>query len=737
MAKFDREALRQAVVEVLGYSITEGQSARLGYTDDDGVKHIEVPASIAPHPNMYYFREATGQAPFVGMALNTGTAPLTANLLIYGMPIRVKPIASNVYVIDGLDGVYAAEYIGTAALHVADNPTRLENFIPGMLDQTEPATMRIRIMAAPYNYEGVVYYHETIESADSLTSLTDTSSATISLPVGSQSKMVMVQRNITTGALTYKQGDSFSSLRAPTFLRAWQWDQTDSSIDLFPQPDTGSILCGYVRLNASTSAVTRTENIWTLQQIYYLGGDGGGGGGTASGDVQVFTNEESCGWANDGGVYTITDVDHEHSLYELITGATFDTWVSAHTIDSMQDGQILILRPGAYLRLYIEGSSGADRFRALKTGRAVWVEPGHAMMIYRDPDGGLNVIGALNEDIDQRNGLTATTLDANDKIPLRDVSETIAGDPNKYISAFHLMDWSVQYSRTPPPMGGRLTTSSGNPVPVTNSSSGTIYYTPYKSARVGLYDTTYSIWKEHTFSELSLSLSGLTASRPHDIFVYLSSGSPALYAVAWSNATTRVTALATQDGEKVRNSNADYRYVGTIYVDSANQCYETLTATPTSSIPARLHVWNHHNRVWRPIKVVDSTAYWDYDTATARYRNNSSYNSVQVMRGLDIDPVKLTFINAALSPDTTGINAMIGFGIDSTTFVTAGMAVHPTSLMVINVSTIGEAKLESLIGAGFQTVYALEQGSGSSATLRWLGQGTSLLSAGLIGGMLA
>lgn len=70
---------------------------------------------------------------------------------------------------------------------------------------------------------------------------------------------------------------------------------------------------------------------------------------------------------------------------------------------------------------------------------------------------------------------------------------------------------------------GRLTVESGVAVPIADQSARTtLYFTPYKGNVIDLYPGSY--WVRRTFSERSLSLSGLTASLPYDIFAYDSSG---------------------------------------------------------------------------------------------------------------------------------------------------------------------------------------------------------------------
>ena len=80
---------------------------------------------------------------------------------------------------------------------------------------------------------------------------------------------------------------------------------------------------------------------------------------------------------------------------------------------------------------------------------------------------------------------------------------------------------SISQTQSSPIPGGRLTLTSGTPVTVADvANATTIYYAPYFSNRIDLYDG--ALWRPHLFSELSLSIPAntLTANRPKDVFIY-------------------------------------------------------------------------------------------------------------------------------------------------------------------------------------------------------------------------
>jgi hypothetical protein len=137
------------------------------------------------------------------------------------------------------------------------------------------------------------------------------------------------------------------------------------------------------------------------------------------------------------------------------------------------------------------------------------------------------------------------------------------------------------------PCDGRLTLESGVAISTSDQvDKTTLYFTPYKGDQIGLYDGV-SAWDTLSFSELSLNISAFTASKPYDIWVYNNAGVAALDSTVWTNATTRATALALQDGVLVKSGATTRRYIGTIYMDAASKCQD---------MAYQRFVWNYYNR---------------------------------------------------------------------------------------------------------------------------------------------
>lgn len=182
---------------------------------------------------------------------------------------------------------------------------------------------------------------------------------------------------------------------------------------------------------------------------------------------------------------------------------------------------------------------------------------------------------------------------------------------------------------------GRLTLTTGTPYPTAAvTGAGTVYLTPLPLGNIiTLYDGS-SAWDEYTLTELSLSLAGLTASKPHDIFVYDSGGGTlALEGVAWTDATNRATALTTQDGIYVKTGATARRYVGTIYVDSSNQCNDEFDVATNTNANGRKHIWNYYNRILTKIKKVTTTNH-TYNSSTYRKWNNDNLLGIEYVIGV-------------------------------------------------------------------------------------------------------
>ncbi len=139
---------------------------------------------------------------------------------------------------------------------------------------------------------------------------------------------------------------------------------------------------------------------------------------------------------------------------------------------------------------------------------------------------------------------------------------------------------------------GRLTVISASPYTGTTetSTATTLYFSPFDGNAIGLYDTVQGDWDLLSFSEVSLSLTSLTALKNYDIFAYNNSGNIVLDYTEWTDDDNRATALIRQDGIFVKTGELNKRYLGTIRTMDTGGTIHT-----RDTLASRL-VWNYYNR---------------------------------------------------------------------------------------------------------------------------------------------
>lgn len=268
----------------------------------------------------------------------------------------------------------------------------------------------------------------------------------------------------------------------------------------------------------------------------------------------------------------------------------------------------------------------------------------------------------------------------------------------------------------------RLTLETGVAISTTDQTAKTtIYLTPYRGNVIALYDGS-SAWEGHALTEISLSLSGFTADTNYDIFVYDNTGTLTLEAVSWTNATTRATALSTQNGVWVKSSASTRRYVGTIRITgSTGQCEDSLT---------KRFVWNVQHRVHRKLKITDTTNSWTYNSATWRSWNNSTANRVGIVVGLNEEIVQLDF--RAIAQNSSNAVFSIGIGLDSTSSNSAD--VFPANSTVQG-SSFSSAFI-GYVGIGYHYLQLLESGNALGTTTFYGDGGSSVIQSGAFGSVL-
>lgn len=274
---------------------------------------------------------------------------------------------------------------------------------------------------------------------------------------------------------------------------------------------------------------------------------------------------------------------------------------------------------------------------------------------------------------------------------------------------------------------GRLTLSSGTPVTSTDvTSATTVYFTPFSGNKIALFDGT-GTWNDISFTEKSLSVPA-AANTVYDVFAYNDAGTVSIEATAWTNISSRATALVLQNGVLVKSGSTTRRYLGSFGTTSiAGQVEDSL---------AKRFLWNYYNRVERPMQALEATNSWSH-TNTFHQANASSANQLEYVQGVSDEPVEAE-VNGLFSSSeaANSINAGVGIGIDSSTVSSAQQMDRITNTAGARQDV--RAKYRGYPGLGRRTLRWLEQ-STAAGTTTWYGDNgqPSEGQCGIIGKILA
>jgi len=269
----------------------------------------------------------------------------------------------------------------------------------------------------------------------------------------------------------------------------------------------------------------------------------------------------------------------------------------------------------------------------------------------------------------------------------------------------------------------RISLTSGVSVTTANvTGASTIYLVPHAGNSAPLYDGT--IWKSYAVSELSISTSGGTASKPHDVFLDENGGTPALALLAWTDDTNRATALALQDGVYCKTGDLSQRYVGTVYLDGSKDCADSAT---------NRYCWNYYNRAVRLMKKVDATNTWTYTTDTWRQAGGDTANVISMVIGVKEDVVVATVL-ASNKNVSNGVTSYSGIGVSTSAIASncrPGISGTDPSGGDDDELT---AFYQGLLSPGLRNLYWLER-SQASGTCTWKGDdgNSALTRCGIFG----
>lgn len=273
---------------------------------------------------------------------------------------------------------------------------------------------------------------------------------------------------------------------------------------------------------------------------------------------------------------------------------------------------------------------------------------------------------------------------------------------------------------------GRLTLTTGTPVTTTDvTAATTVYFTPYKGKYVGLY--TGSAWTLHTLTELSIAVPATTAT-VYDVFLDYNAGTPVLAVTAWTNDTTRATALTTQDGIYVQTGNTDWRYLGSFRT--------TAVSGQTEDSATYRGVSNYYHRVRRLLQKLITTDSYPYTTNTIRQWEGSTANRVGIVVGVAEDVFELEALHVS-SNSSADVSRRIGIGEGSTTTMVSSLRTGGLPAWPVTQYAIHHASLRKVPAVGYQ-FYAGVEVSAATGTTTWYGDdgGTTGVQTGLSGWIL-
>lgn len=274
----------------------------------------------------------------------------------------------------------------------------------------------------------------------------------------------------------------------------------------------------------------------------------------------------------------------------------------------------------------------------------------------------------------------------------------------------------------------RLTLTSGTPVTTADVTAATsIYLTPYNGNKIAIYDGTR--WRLYASPELTFALGTLTSGLPYDLFVYDNAGTLTLEAAAWTNGTTRATALTTQDGVYVKTGATTRRYVGSFYTTSTTTTEDSAGGS-TTQVGARRFLFNAYNRASRSLQVFDTADFWAYATSAWRRANGATgvANTVEIFVGLPDVAIDCALIGSLyLQANGLSSQAALAVGLNSDS-APAG----PSGIARINTDgghLMMTAAYKGLLPLGYSKLSWIENGGGMSGTVIFVGDnGASLIS---------
>lgn len=210
----------------------------------------------------------------------------------------------------------------------------------------------------------------------------------------------------------------------------------------------------------------------------------------------------------------------------------------------------------------------------------------------------------------------------------------------------------------------RLTLTSGTCVTTADvTAATTIFLSPCGGNRLDLPDSSGNPQRV-TSAEFSIAVPA-TTSQMYDIFGFLNGATATLELLAWTNDTTRATAIVRTNGRWMKSGDSTRMYLGSFRT--------TTVSGQTEDSAAKRYLWNYYNRVPVPVLKFDSTDSWGYTSTTIRQANGAAANQVDIVVGLAESTLDLSL--TGISTGAAG-NISVGIGEDVTNAYTTGAQLY-------------------------------------------------------------
>lgn len=270
---------------------------------------------------------------------------------------------------------------------------------------------------------------------------------------------------------------------------------------------------------------------------------------------------------------------------------------------------------------------------------------------------------------------------------------------------------------------GRLTLTTAVPITTADVTAAVaLFFAPYAGSQVATYDG--ARWVQRQFSQLTIAVPA-TTSQMYDIFLFDNAGTLTLELLAWTNDTTRATALITQDGVLCKTGVLTRRYLGSFRT--------TAVIGQTEDSFAKRYLWNYYNRQDRFGRVTEPTDNYTYSLAAYRQMNANAANQLDFVIG--VAEVSAHIEVTSLTLNAAGVVAYVSIGQDSATVPMSNvMGITGLAGLAAGEQTAVRAVVEFYPAIGRHFYAALERAT-ASGTTTWYGDNgdSTLQQSGIFG----